>query len=131
MCEDSAKELDRDYEGTRPLNFMIPKFLSYTEHPKAKLRSEALFCLNQFILLKSNSLFAFIDAFLTRLFALAVDPETTVRKHVCQALVMLLDVRPDKIAPNLGSIVEYMMHSTQDQDDQVALEACEFWLAIA
>lgn len=44
---------------------------------------------------------------------------------------MLLDVRPDKIAPNLGSIVEYMMHSTQDQDDQVALEACEFWLAIA
>lgn len=110
---------------------MIPKFLSYTEHPKAKLRSEALFCLNQFILLKSNSLFAYIDAFLTRLFALAVDPETSVRKHVCQALVMLLDVRPDKIAPNLGSIVEYMMHSTQGDDDQVALEACEFWLAIA
>lgn len=131
MCEDSAKELDKDYDGTRPLDFMIPKFLSYTEHPKAKLRSEALFCLNQFILLKSTSLFAFIDAFLTRLFALAVDPETNVRKHVCQALVMLLDVRPDKIAPNLGSIVEYMMHSTQGTDDQVALEACEFWLAIA
>lgn len=131
ICEDSARELDQEYEGTRPLNFMIPKILTFTEHPKAKLRGEALFCLNQFILLKSNSLFAYIDTFLTRLFALAVDQETTVRKYVCQALVMLLDVRPDKIAPNLDSIVEYMMHSTQDEDEQVALEACEFWLAIA
>ena len=110
---------------------MIPKFLNYTEHPTAKLRSEALFCLNQFILLESQSLFAYIDAFLTKLFALATDPDADVRKHVCQALVMLLDVRPDKIAPNLASIVEYMMHSTQDDDEQVALEACEFWLAIA
>ena len=44
---------------------------------------------------------------------------------------MLLDIRPDKIAPNLGSIVEYMMYSTQGEDDQVALEACEFWLSVA
>lgn len=131
MCEDSAKELDKEYDGTRPLDFMIPKFLSCTDHPKPKMRSDALFCLNQFILLRSNSLFNHIDTFLIRLFALAVDPETNVRKHVCQALVMLLDVSPEKIAPNLGSIVEYMMHSTQDADEQVALEACEFWLAIA
>lgn len=110
---------------------MIPKFLTFTEHPKAKVRADALFCLNQFILLKSQSLFAYIDPFLTRLFALATDQEPTVRKNVCQALVMLLDVRPDKIAPNLGSVVEYMLYSTQDNDEQVALEACEFWLAIA
>ncbi|BFZ54125.1 hypothetical protein PYCC9005_001157 [Savitreella phatthalungensis] len=131
ICEDSAKELDNDFDGTRPLNFMIPKFLALTESPKEKLRSEALFCINQFILMKSQSLFAHIDAFLTRLFALATDSSTNVRKNVCQALVMLLDVRPDKIAPNLGSIVEYMLYSTQDEDEQVALEACEFWLAIA
>ncbi|ORY86089.1 armadillo-type protein [Protomyces lactucae-debilis] len=131
ICEDSASELDKDYDGQRPLNFMVPKFLAFTEHPTARIRAEALFCLNQFILLKSQSLFAYIDPFLTRLFALATDQDTGVRKNVCQALVMLLDVRPDKIAPNLGSVVEYMLYSTQDQDDQVALEACEFWLAIA
>lgn len=131
ICEDSASELDKDYEGTRPLNFMVPKFLAMAEHSNEKLRGEALFCLNQFILPKSQSLFAYIDQFMARLFAMATDQSTLVRKNVCQALVMLLDVRPDKIAPNLGSIVEYMLYSTQDDDEGVALEACEFWLAIA
>ncbi|KAL2313475.1 Importin subunit beta-2 [Schizosaccharomyces pombe] len=131
ICEDSAQELDRDFNGTRPLDFMIPRFIELARHENPKIRTDALFCLNQFVLIQSQSLYAHIDTFLETCYALATDVSPNVRKNVCQALVYLLDVRPDKIAPSLGSIVEYMLYSTQDSDQNVALEACEFWLAIA
>ncbi|EMR10996.1 hypothetical protein PNEG_00598 [Pneumocystis murina B123] len=131
ICEDSSRELDQEYNGERPLNFMIPKFLSYTDSKNPKIRADAFFCLNQFILTRSQSLFAHIDMFLTKLFQSATDSTPDVRKNVCQALVMLLDIKSDKILPSFNSIVEYMLYCTSDSDENVALEACEFWLAVA
>jgi len=131
VCEDSARELDQEIHGTRPLNYMIPKIISFFESPHAKLRVYAISCINQFILMRSQSLFIHIDAFVTALFKCATDKNAEVRKNVCQALVMLLEVRPDKLMPEINNVVEYMLYSTQDPDEQVALEACEFWLAFA
>lgn len=131
ICEDSARELDQDIEGTRPLNFMIPKIIAFFDSPHVKIRVYAISCINQFILMRSNSLFVHIDAFVAALFKRAGDENPEVRKNVCQALVMLLEVRPDKLMPEINNVVEYMLYSTQDQDEQVALEACEFWLAFA
>ena len=54
-----------------------------------------------------------------------------VRRHVCQALVLLLASRPDKLMPELGNVAEYMLYSTKDKNEDVALEACEFWLTFA
>lgn len=44
---------------------------------------------------------------------------------------MLLEVRMDKLICHMHDIIEYMLIRTQDQDDAVALEACEFWLSLA
>ena len=44
---------------------------------------------------------------------------------------MLLEVRIDTLIPNMHHIIEYMLTRTQDQDESVALEACEFWLSLA
>ena len=33
--------------------------------------------------------------------------------------------------PEIQNVVDYMLYSTQDKDDDVALEACEFWLQFA
>lgn len=132
ICEDSNRLLDQaEFSGQRPLDFMIPKFIQYGESPHAKIRSHALFCLNQFTFIRSQSLFANLDAFIQMLFRLATDPFPDVRKNVCQALVQLVDVRPDKIAPSIKDVVRYMLISTEDPDEMVALEACEFWLAVA
>jgi transportin-1 len=120
-----------EFNGQRPLDFMIPKFLQYCESPSSKIRSTALFCLIQFTFIGSQSLYANLDQFIQTLFHLANDPAPVVRKNVCQAIVQLVDVRPDKIAPTMKDIVRYMLISTEDQDEQVALEACEFWLAVA
>lgn len=44
---------------------------------------------------------------------------------------MLLEVRMDRLIPHMRDIIEYMLLRTQDNDEGVALEACEFWLSLA
>lgn len=62
---------------------------------------------------------------------MATDEDSDVRKNVCRALVMLLEVRMDRLMPHMANIIEYMLIRTQDTDESVALEACEFWLSLA
>ncbi|WAR22767.1 TNPO1-like protein [Mya arenaria] len=108
ICEDSAEALDND--PSRPLNILIPKFLQFFKQQSPKIRSHAIAC---------------------NLFYLASDDDTEVRKNVCRALVMLVEVRMDRLMPHINSIIEYMMMRTTDDDDTVALEACEYWLSLA
>uniref|UniRef100_A0AAY4APB4 Transportin-1 n=1 Tax=Denticeps clupeoides TaxID=299321 RepID=A0AAY4APB4_9TELE len=130
ICEDSAEILDSDMLD-RPLNVMIPKFLQFFKHSSPKIRSHAIACVNQFIISRTQALMLHIDPFIENLFALAGDEESEVRKNVCRALVMLLEVRMDRLLPHMHNIIEYMLQRTQDQDENVALEACEFWLTLA
>ncbi|KAF8947109.1 hypothetical protein BGZ47_010249 [Haplosporangium gracile] len=131
ICEDSSDELDMEINGERPLNFMIPKIITYFQSPVVSIRVCALTCINQFITRKSQSFMVNVDAFVEGLGQLSNDNHPDVRKHVCQAMVMLLEVRPDKLIPQINNVVEYMLYSTKDDDESVALEACEFWLAFA
>ncbi|KAH7883240.1 armadillo-type protein [Phlebopus sp. FC_14] len=130
-CEDFPRKLDIEINGTRPLDFMIPKFLMLSEHPSAKMRSHAVACLSYFVPIGSQSLFAHIDAFIACLFKRASDEDSSVRRHVCQALVLLLAARPEKLMPEMPNVAEYMLYSTKDKNENVALEACEFWLTFA
>ncbi|XP_063238810.1 transportin-1 [Bacillus rossius redtenbacheri] len=130
ICEDSAELLDSDALN-RPLNILIPKFLQFFRHTSPKIRSHAIACVNQFIIGRTQALMMHIDSFVDNLFHLASDDEPEVRKNVCRALVMLLEVRMDRLIPHMNSIIEYMLLRTQDPDEGVALEACEFWLSLA
>lgn len=123
--------MDIEIGGTRPLDFMIPKFMVLTEHPSAKMRSHAVACLSYFVPIGSQSLFAHIDTFIASLFKRAADEDPGVRRHVCQALVLLLAARPEKLMPEMDNVAEYMLWSTKDKNENVALEACEFWLTFA
>lgn len=123
--------MDVEINGTRPLDFMIPKFLMLTEHPSSKMRSHAVACLSYFVPVNCQSLYAHIDTFIACLFKLASDDDPAVRRHVCQALVLLLAARPDKVMPEINNVSEYMLWSTKDRNENVALEACEFWLTFA
>ncbi|KAG5832586.1 hypothetical protein ANANG_G00292690 [Anguilla anguilla] len=130
ICEDSSELLDSDALN-RPLNIMIPKFLQFFKHCSPKIRSHAIACVNQFIIGRAQALMDNIDTFIESLFALAADEDSEVRKNVCRALVMLLEVRIDRLIPHMHSIIQYMLQRTQDPDENVALEACEFWLTLA
>jgi transportin-1 len=119
---------DCEINGMRPLQILVPKFLEATQHPDPRIRCHALNCLNQFVQTSSAALHDHMDTFIQALFKRASDENEQVRRFVCQALVLILGARPDKLLPELPSVVEYMLYCTQDKDDEVALEACEFWL---
>ena len=93
-------------------------------------RSHAIACVNQFIMDRAQALMDNIDTFievghglgsvggrlraqlqltpapLQHLFALAVDDDPEVRKNVCRARVMLLEVRIDRLIPHMHSIIQ-------------------------
>lgn len=111
---------------------MIPKFLAHIDSPYPKIRNYALSCAIQFISPDDNALTNHLEQFIVALFKHASDDSIDVRKTVCQALVQLLASRPAVLIPHMGSVVEFMLYSTQDTDnEEVALEACEFWLTFA
>ncbi|KAH7437698.1 hypothetical protein KP509_05G084500, partial [Ceratopteris richardii] len=129
ICEDSPKELDADVPGVpeRPINVFLPRLLKMFSSQHANFRRLALNSVNQFILLMPKALLINMEAFLQELFKLANDSAAEVRKLVCAALVQLLEVQSSFLQPHFRNIIEYMLQANQDQDPEVALEACEFW----
>lgn len=133
ICEDVPKKLEMmEVGGARPLDYMIPKILSHIDSLNPKIRTAALGCAIQFISNENNALTVNMEAFMALLFKHASDDSADVRKFVCQALVQLLATRPDRLTPHMPNVIEFMLFSTQDkEDEEVALEACEFWLTFA
>ncbi|KAK5167910.1 hypothetical protein LTR04_006969 [Oleoguttula sp. CCFEE 6159] len=131
ICEDNKRALDKEYQGQRPLTFLIPNILQFTSSQSAKIRANALACLNVFIPEKSKALLANIDSILLQLFQLSADPSNDVRKHVCRSFVHIADVSPEKIAPHMGGLVDYMVTQQRNPDDaELALDAAEFWMCV-
>ena len=91
ICEDSAEMLDSDTLN-RPLNVLIPKFLTFFVHQRPKVRAHAVACVNIFILGRSQAVMLHADDFIRNLSLLAQDDDQEVRKNVCKAIVMLVEV---------------------------------------
>uniref|UniRef100_A0A1I7VX50 Transportin-1 n=1 Tax=Loa loa TaxID=7209 RepID=A0A1I7VX50_LOALO len=127
ICEDSADML----APQEHLSTLIPKLLCFFNSPAPKLRALALNSVNCILLVQTEPLNNIMDIFLQHLFALANDIDTEVQKQLCRSLTLLLDSHLDKLASQLGNIVEFMLLRTQDPNEATALEACEFWLALA
>ncbi|NXJ30722.1 TNPO2 protein, partial [Dicrurus megarhynchus] len=104
ICEDSSELLDSDALN-RPLNVMIPKFLQFFKHCSPKIRGLQV-SLGVFRCVLRWVLGVFSCAPPQHLFALAVDEDPEVRKNVCRALVMLLEVRIDRLIPHMYSIIQ-------------------------
>ncbi|KAI9258897.1 armadillo-type protein [Phascolomyces articulosus] len=131
ICEDCSRDLDANAGGVQPLEFMIPKFITFFNHPSEKLRLHAISSTSQFITLRSAPLMNAMNDFLSSLFNRATDDSLEVRKAVCQALVSLLEMCPTVLFPHMPHLAEYMLLCTQSDDADLALEACEFWLVFA
>lgn len=131
VCEDYPRKLDVEIAGHHPLDYMIPKFFQLSEHESSKMRSHAIACLSYFVPIGCQALFVHIDTFIACLFKRASDNDPGVRRRVCQALVLLLASRPEKLMPEMNNVAEYMLYSTKDEHENVALEASEFWLTFA
>ena len=131
ICEDSRRALDKDYQGQRPLDFILPKLLEFTASPHAKIRSQSLATINIFIPEKPTSVMTLLDSFLMQLFNLTSDPSDEVRKQVCRSIIHIADISPERIAPHMGGLVDYIVaQQRNDNDPDLALDAAEFWLCV-
>ena len=131
VCEDNKKLLDKEYQGQRPLDVIIPKLLEITASPTPKVRAFALASINSFIPQKSQAILSSLDSLLGRLFQLANDPSDDVRRNVCRSFVQIVDIRPDKVRPHMAGLIDYMVLQQRNTDDpDLALDAAEFWLCI-
>lgn len=131
VCEDNKKVLDQEYQGQRPLVFLIPKLLAITQSQLPRVRAFALASLNAFIPEKSQVVRLSLDPLMAHLFNLANDPSNDVRRNVCRSFVHLVDVAPDKLRPHMAGLVDYMILQQRTTDDpELALEAAEFWLCV-
>lgn len=130
ICEDNTKLLEREHNGQRPLNILLPKFIQATKSPLPRVRAHALTAINVFTPRKSQAMLNCIDDLLQHLFFLAEDPVTDVRRQVCRAFVRLVETRPDKLMPHLNGLVEYIISQQKSDDEDLACEAAEFWLSV-
>lgn len=126
VFEDSADRYECEF--LRPI---MPKLLIFYEHHAAKMRALAMNCVNCILMVNNDPIDFAIDQFLTSLFARHNDEDEEVQKQLCRSLTLLLDTHMDKMMPHLPNVIEYIIKKTQDQNEAIALEACEFWLSIA
>ncbi|KAK9804853.1 hypothetical protein WJX72_008726 [[Myrmecia] bisecta] len=131
ICEDAPLQLEREIPGVsqRPSDMLIPRLLKLFQSPVQDAKCLAVGIMNQLAGGMPNALAENMDRYLSGLFSLARDQSTAVRKAVCTGLVQMLHLQPERLSPHMHDIIEYMLESTQDGDEGVALESCEFWSA--
>ncbi|KAK8190315.1 armadillo-type protein [Phyllosticta capitalensis] len=129
ICEDNRRALDRDYAGTRPLDFMVPKLVEFTNSPIARVRSNCLAALNNFVPDQPRAIMDNLDNILLALFRLATDPSTEVRKYVCRTFLHIAEISPERVIPHMEGLIDYLLVQQRcTEDPDLALDAAEFWL---
>lgn len=130
ICEDNFKMLVKEVNGQRPLNHVLPQLIAATKSPLAKVRAGALTSINVFTPRASQAMLNSIDDLLQHLFTLSGDNDQDVRRQVCRAFVQLVETRPDKLQPHISGLVDYILSQQKSDDEELACEASEFWLAV-
>ncbi|KAF5138907.1 Importin subunit beta-2 [Metarhizium anisopliae] len=130
ICEDNPRIFLREVNGQRPLNFVLPQLIAATKSPLPKVRGGALTAINVFTPRASQAMVNSIDDLLQHLFVLSSDTSPDVRRQVCRAFVHLVERRPDKLQPHIGGLVDYIISQQKGDDEDLACEAAEFWLAV-
>ncbi|VDM57941.1 unnamed protein product [Angiostrongylus costaricensis] len=127
IFEDSGERLDPE----RHVHPIMPKILSFFCSESAKMRGLAMNSVNSILMINNDPISVVIDDFLQQLFGRAHDQEPEVQKQLCRSLTLLLDSHFDKLAPHLPNVIDYIIMKTQDVNENIAVEACEFWLSLA
>lgn len=125
ICEDSASRLESS--PTRPLNKLIPILLQYFHHPTSQFRQDALNCINHVLVFMPVGLVIHMEGFLQGISNLTQDANNQVRRLVCKSIVILLEVGVQYLAPHLDQIIQFILRANEDDDEEIAIEACEFW----
>ena len=139
ICEDSGEKLAMDAQR-RPLDSIVPGLISLFDSQNPKIRLDAIQSMNALIYLTPSSsgrpgngaeaLTLHMNAFISAIAALSSDPAASVRRAIVQALVLLATLHLSVLQPSYDSICRFMLQALADGEEEVAKEACEFWMTM-
>lgn len=87
--------------------------------------------LNCFLVDFPNALKVNAPAFLEAVFASANDKDNDVTREVCRTFGTMVEIKPDYIAPYLGSVLTFMLMQLSSPNEDTRTEAADFWAAAA
>eukprot|EP00730_Choanoeca_flexa_P006143 TRINITY_DN12095_c3_g1_i3.p1 TRINITY_DN12095_c3_g1~~TRINITY_DN12095_c3_g1_i3.p1 ORF type:complete len:903 (+),score=192.85 TRINITY_DN12095_c3_g1_i3:102-2810(+) len=133
ICEDLAPDMCGYRQGFL-VHQLMATAIRYFDHSNVEIRSHAINAAVQFIPSGSPGFLDHLEAFVQGVFKLASDDSPAVRQHVCSAVTGLIETKLEQslpyLLPEFEEIFKFMLACTQSDDEHVALQACEFWLAI-
>jgi len=71
-----------------------------------------------------------MNSFIQLLANMASDPSPHIRRGVCQAICTIAGVHVCVLEPYFASICVFMLAALADAEESVAIEACDFWMAL-
>lgn len=131
ICEElisNQKAQDDIYKITKEV---FPKFVEYLSVEKCTMHKDIVRLINQFlqdyfVIMKQS-----IDLgnYLRSVMQLANTDDLEFQKNICHTFVIYIDNHEESILPHLHNIICYLIEKCHHEDQEVALQACEFWLA--
>ena len=129
LSEDLARLLQEDTSGS--MEILLPMVIELCGHQDDTSRVQALQIVNHHVVLMPTVMHRNIERYCRKLFDIAEDDTVEVRKHVCTAICLLMQSNPEALEQYMPNILQYMLVSSKHPDEQVALEAGEFWIIVA
>lgn len=132
IWEDSPRAyLEVNAHGQAVGDILVPHVLQLLSSANSDIKIVSIKILNYALCNESDTMQTALDSYKALLFALAHDPNSQLRKAVCTGLIHLTELAPDNLMNDIPALVEYMIASTEDPNEELALEASEFWSVIA
>ncbi|OMH86037.1 Transportin-1 [Zancudomyces culisetae] len=130
VCEESTDIEEQLGAGYTAVELMVPKFLEYFGAENAVVRNHAIKTVTTIFTRGYDSMAAFKEAYVNELFKRANDDNMEVRRNVCKAIVAVVEQDRSLLLRELDAVIEYMIGCTASDDLGLAMEACEFWMAL-
>ncbi|SJL01199.1 uncharacterized protein ARMOST_04517 [Armillaria ostoyae] len=121
----NPNSLDATVDDQWTPQLLMHKYAVLTGHSSLNVRALALACLSTRIPVGISLILETVPNIFRILSCVAVDCSPDVRRNTCQVLMKLFTHFPRDLMP--GSVGEVMVQSLKDDDEGVALAACNFW----
>ena len=133
ICEDTVEELEQP-QNAELLGLLLSKCIPFMRHESESVAEMALECCFHLVFCRNNIITLYLESMIESLFELASCDSIEVRKQVCRTIVALFEVQLEPtiqlLSPHMDDVVTYMLQMASGENDHLAVEACEFFLAV-
>ncbi|EFA09860.2 Transportin-1-like Protein [Tribolium castaneum] len=131
VCEEMMNLEKSEEEICTITKEVLPKFVDCLVDEKCDKKQSIIKLINQFLQDHYKVMTQSIDLtrYLRNVIQLADTDDLDMQKYICHTFVMYIEYREECLLPHLHDVIMYLLVKTQHEDLEVALGACEFWLA--